>query len=162
MEYDKKSDLDIETDKSKFLKVSMNHSNNSQNLLFNNSVLSKPVPETASLFTSPQIANASPNMHSLFSAQTLASLNAQSFMKSKDEEEENSEDDEEFKGSESPNPYNPNENKSKSIYKKKYIKQVDNIYVFNKEQGKFVSKGSGFLSLEYTDVGKKTGLLLFR
>jgi hypothetical protein len=73
-----------------------------------------------------------------------------------------------FKGSESPEAYNPTnliqENKPqlKSIYIKKYVKQIENIFEYLKEEKKFVNKGTGFLSIEFTDIGKCTGLIVFR
>jgi len=70
--------------------------------------------------------------------------------------------------SNSPNLYNPIEKtdsqiKEKSIYTKKFVKEVENIFEYIKDGGKFVSKGKGFLSLEYADVDeKKVGVVVFR
>jgi hypothetical protein len=81
-----------------------------------------------------------------------------------DNEDNEEEGDNEPIGSDSPNAYNPVEDKkNKSIYTKKYLKQMENIYVFHKgEEKKYLSKGNGFLSIEYTNVGKKAGLIVYR
>jgi hypothetical protein len=83
--------------------------------------------------------------------------------KSDDEDEEGGED--ELQGSNSPNAYNPTENVStleKSKYTKKFVSHVDNILVYNKDENKFISKGSGYLSIEYTDVDTKSAFIVFR
>lgn len=72
-----------------------------------------------------------------------------------------------FQQSNSPNPYNPVEKsetqKEKGPYSKKYVKEIDNLFVYIRDEGKFVSKGKGFLSLEYAEMeGKKIGVVVFR
>ncbi len=55
--------------------------------------------------------------------------------------------------------------KEKGNKKKKYSKEIENIFVYAKEgdKGKFTSKGKGYLSLEYSDEdGKKVGAVVFR
>jgi hypothetical protein len=85
-----------------------------------------------------------------------------------DNEEDDNEDDQLFQ-SNSPNPYNPlseqpkEESKEKNPYTKKYIKEIENIYVYSKENNKFSSKGKGYLSLEYAEVeNKKIAVSVFR
>ena len=94
------------------------------------------------------------------------------FFDKKKEEEEKSEDDGEggedndlFK-SNSPNPYNPQETtkvNEQGPYKKKFLQELENIFIYLKKDGKFVSKGKGFLSLEFAQIdGKKIGVVVFR
>ena len=83
--------------------------------------------------------------------------------KKSDDEEDEGEDDE-LQGSNSPNAYNPENlnTKSTSKFTKMYVSHVENILVYNKEDNKFVSKGSGYLSIEYTDVDQKVAFIVFR
>jgi hypothetical protein len=87
--------------------------------------------------------------------------------KTKSDEEDNGEEGEDdvLQGSESPS-YNPTTRVAKdekSDYVKKFVRQIDNILVYNKEENKFVSKGSGFISVEYTDKDdKKAAFVVFR
>ena len=86
--------------------------------------------------------------------------------KEKSEDEAEGEDNNELFKSNSPNPYNPQE-ESKVIqqgpYKKKFLKELENIFVYIKSENKFVSKGKGFLSLEFADIdGKKIGVVVYR
>jgi len=85
-----------------------------------------------------------------------------------DNEEDNDEDNELFQ-SNSPNPYNPlseqpkEQSKEKNPYTKKYLKEIENIFVYSKENSKYSSKGKGFLSLEYAEIeGKKIAVTVFR
>ena len=81
--------------------------------------------------------------------------------KKEDEEEEG---DDNIGKSDSPNPYLPEvTNDESKDFKKLFVKKVDNCYVYNKEQNKFVSKGNGFISIETTDKdNKKFGFIMFR
>lgn len=155
-------------------------SNTGSTNIFSNSTLFSSNPGT-SLFGSTNNTNSlfgsSNNTNSLFGSKPLINFNnlakdANSFLNSKkeksDEEDDGEGADELFQGSNSPSgAYNPVEEKPKyevnSIYTKKYVKQIDNVFVYNNEEKKYVSKGSGFLSLEYSDKeNKKTGVLVFR
>lgn len=105
-------------------------------------------------------------------------------IESEDENDDNNEE-EILKPSNSPKAYDPinNENKSavKSIYTKKYVKEIDSFYELvreekiaddknteNKEEkkpefvNKYVNKGKGFLSLEYTDEAGTAAIIVFR
>lgn len=125
-----------------------------------------------SLFSNMPSASSS----SLFGSKTLFNFNSLktdsttflSGAKKETDEDENEDDNDLFEGSNSPNAFNPTEpkdhksSKEKGPYTRKYIKQIDNILVYNKEENKFVSKGNGYLSLEYTNQGKKTAVCVFR
>ena len=81
--------------------------------------------------------------------------------------QEGGEGDNDLFQSDSPNPYNAGDKQpvaaEKSVYTKKYNKEVESIYIFVKEDNKFVSKGKGFLSLESAEVdGKKVAVVVFR
>ena len=85
-----------------------------------------------------------------------------------DNEEDNGEDNELFQ-SNSPNPYNPlseqpkEQSKEKNPYTKKFLKEIENIFVYSKENNKYASKGKGFLSLEFAEIeGKKIAVAVFR
>ena len=101
----------------------------------------------------------------------MGSTSTTSFIKEKNEEDKSDEEgegDNDLFQSNSPNPYNQTEKvqpqaTEKSLYKKKYLKEVENIYIYSKDENKFVSKGKGFLSLEFADIeGKKVGVIVFR
>lgn len=109
------------------------------------------------------------------------------------EENEDNEDDI-LKPSNSPRAYDPvnNENKVafKSIYTKKYVKEIESFFELVKEEkkiiqtdsnikedkeksevkedkkpeiiNKYVNKGKGFLSLEYTEEGGKAAIIVYR
>lgn len=79
-------------------------------------------------------------------------------------DDEGGEDDNVGKSS-SPNPYNPIEAKANddSLFKKIYVKSVENFYLFNKDTKTYTSKGKGFLSIETSEEeGKKYALIMFR
>lgn len=94
----------------------------------------------------------------------------------KEEDKSGSEDEGEdqndlFQGSKSPDrdAYNPeksketNDNKEPSMYTKKFVKSVENLYIYSKKENKFISRGNGFLSVEYADHDdKRIGLVLCR
>lgn len=87
--------------------------------------------------------------------------------KSDDEDDDDNGGDDLFQGSNSPNAYNPVEQSVKaeaqSLYTKKYVKQIENLYVYSQSENKFVSKGSGYLSIEFSDKNDtKTGVIVFR
>ena len=86
--------------------------------------------------------------------------------KKEDESEDDGEGgDDLFEGSNSPKAYNPVEvvKTEESLYSKKYVKQIENLFAYNKEQNKFISKGNGYLSIEYSDKdGKKAAVIAFR
>jgi hypothetical protein len=121
----------------------------------------------------PSIFGNATEKSSLFSGAPLFSFNntgASSFMtsrkKSDDEEDGDGEDGNElFEGSNSPNAYNPVDNpleKEKSNYTKKYVKQIENVFVYNKTENKFVSKGNGYLSIEHPNDDQKLCFIVFR
>jgi len=58
--------------------------------------------------------------------------------------------------------YKPNKEDLNSPYSKKYNKLIETFYLFNKETKKYISKGEGYLSLEYTDKPSKVGVVVFR
>jgi len=58
--------------------------------------------------------------------------------------------------------FKPNKEDLNSPYLKKYNKLIETFYLFNKETKKYISKGEGYLSLEYTDKPSKVGVLVFR
>lgn len=54
-------------------------------------------------------------------------------------------------------------NEQKSPYTKKFVKNIDNLYVYTKSENKFINKGNGFLSVEYAEIdGKKVGVIVCR
>ena len=144
---------------------------------------------------------------SLFANSPLFSLNVNSnssdFLnntkKEDDSEEDNDNDEDILKPSNSPKGYDPVENKQdpavKSIYTKKYVKEIESLYELVKVEkenpkkdeekkstenegkkeekkdeinkkieyaSKYVNRGKGFLSLEYTEEGKKAAIIVFR
>jgi hypothetical protein len=109
-----------------------------------------------------------------------------------DENDDNNEEDI-LKPSDSPKAYDPinNENKGavKSIFTKKYLKEIESFYELVKEEvntckdskdkadeakseakeekntsfvNKYVNKGKGFLSFEYTEEGGKAAIMVYR
>lgn len=82
---------------------------------------------------------------SLFS--TLKS--SDSFKKTDEEDDEEGKEAEEYyrKEGEKIVGYKP-ENVPPSDYDKLFVKQVENLFAFNKEEKKFISRGKGFLSIE--------------
>jgi len=107
----------------------------------------------------------------LFNFSSLGQNSSSTFLNGKADEnksdEEGEEGDNDLFETNSPNPYNPPEKvqvvQEKSIYNKKYLKETENFYLFSKEDSKFVSKGKGFLSLEFADSdNKKVGVVVFR
>lgn len=131
---------------------------------------------SSSLFGSSTGSSSLFGSKTLFNFNSIASDSSKSFTEDKskpkeeksDNEEDDNEDDQLFQ-SNSPNPYNPlselpkEESKEKNPYTKKYIKEIENIYVYSKENNKFSSKGKGYLSLEYADIdNKKVAVAVFR
>jgi len=113
---------------------------------------------------------------SLFSSKPLfnfSSINSTTtFVKDKKEEDSDEgegEGENDLFESNSPNPYNPLEmakgpkTTEKGPYEKRFLKELENIFVYVKDEGKFVTKGKGFLSLEFAEVdNKKVGVIVFR
>lgn len=48
------------------------------------------------------------------------------------------------------------------LYEKQISKTIDNLYLFNKEENKFISKGKGFISIETSKQEKKSAVIVFR
>jgi hypothetical protein len=131
----------------------------------------------SSLFGSSIAGSSLFGSKSLFNFNSIASDNSK-FLTTEDkskakedksDNEEDNEDDNELFQSNSPNPYNPlseqpkEQSKEKNPYTKKYIKEIENVYVYSKENNKYSSKGRGFLSLEYAEIdGKKISVAVFR
>jgi hypothetical protein len=117
---------------------------------------------TSSLFGAKPLFN-----FSSINSSTTTFLNAGGDKKKDDDSGEEGEGDNDL-FHDSPNPYNSTEKitlqpTEKSPYAKKYLKEIENLFVFIKEDGKFVSKGKGYLSLEYADIDdKKVGVVVFR
>jgi hypothetical protein len=149
---------------------------NNKNKLFQDKGTSNPF-SSSSIFTNTgsSLFNFGTNTSgsSLFTGQKLFDFSSikkdegsffskQETQKSDDEDKEE-EGDDVLQGSESPNAYNPTEKKDeKNDFVKKFVRQIDNILVYNKEDNKFVSKGSGYISIEYTEVNKKAAFVVFR
>jgi len=129
---------------------------------------------TPSLFTNLTNTSSLFGSKPLFNFSSLGDNTNKDFFKGNSKKESDGEDGEGddndlFQPSSSPNAYNPTDDSNKgivtekSVYTKKYVKQIENLYVFHKEENKFVSKGTGFLSLEFADVdGKRVGVVVFR
>jgi hypothetical protein len=103
-----------------------------------------------------------------------------------DDNDDNENEDDILKPSNSPKPYDPvnntnsDKNSIKSIYAKRYVKEIESLYELVKEEkitekkeelkeekkieyvNKYVNKGKGYLSLEYTEEGQKTGIIVYR
>ena len=98
---------------------------------------------SGSLFNDPKISKGS----SLFST----FQNNDAFCKNK---EENSDDDEDGEGelcepTDNIEAYKPDDSTpANTEFNRVYVKQVENLYIFSKDENKFVSKGKGFISLE--------------
>jgi hypothetical protein len=147
--------------------------NTGSNIFSNSSLFS--TGNSSSIFSNSSSGSSLFGSKSLFNFNTISSGTASFLGESKKEpkvEEDKSEDEGEgdndlFQSSNSPNAYNPTDKtdiqKEKSIYEKKYVKEIENIFVYVKDESKYVSKGKGFLSLEYADVdNKKVGVIVFR
>ena len=81
-------------------------------------------------------------------------------------EDDNEENDNNGK-SNSPNPYNPendtNDQVNKNGFKKIYVKRIDNFYLFEKSENKYISRGNGFVSIETSNKdNKKLAVIMFR
>jgi hypothetical protein len=129
----------------------------------------------SSLFSGSSSSLFSGGSNSLFGAKPLFNFSSVGatggFLNKKEEEEKSDEEggegDNDLFQSDSPNPYNASDKQpvaaEKSVYSKKYNKEVESIYIFVKEDNKFVSKGKGFLSLESAEIdGKKVAVVVFR
>ena len=102
----------------------------------------------------------------------FSSLNTgKTFINDQEKKEDDEDNDEEggddlFEGSNSPKAYNPEKEiikTEKSDYEKKYVKQIENLLAYSKETNKFVSKGTGYLSIEVSDKDNKyTAAIVFR
>jgi len=141
----------------------------SNNLFSGSSLFSASSSGSTSLFANTSSSSSLFGSKPLFNFSSLGSTN--NFVKKDDEDKSDEEggDENDLFQSNSPNPYNPletstvSQSQEKSIYTKKYVKEIDNIFVYSKEENKFVSKGKAFLSLEYADAdGKKVGVVVFR
>lgn len=79
-----------------------------------------------------------------------------------DEEGSDGEDEKEEKRSDSPEAYRPTTEKTNGPYNKKYVKLVESFFVYNRKDKKYLSKGDGYLSIEYTEEPKKNAVIVFR
>ena len=132
------------------LKSSNLFSSENKNLIFGNS--------TNSLFNN--------NNNSLFGNSTLFNFDKKKEEEKKEEEEDENEDNNIGK-SNSPNHYNPenedNEKEDENGFKKIYVKKIDNFYLLDKNEKKYISKGDGYLSIETYNKDKKKGaVIMFR
>ena len=109
----------------------------------------------------------------LFSFSSATNTGANPFASKKDDDEDEDKDEGDdgdndlFKTEEDGNATSAADKQPKvaveSVYTKKYNKEADNIFIFVKEDNKFVSKGKGYLSLEFAEVdAKKIGVVVFR
>ena len=87
----------------------------------------------------------------------------------KKEEEDEEEGDDNIGKSNSPkHEYNPEKEKeSENGNKKKYVKKMNDVYLLDKKEKKFISRGEGFLSIEIQEIekdGKKErfAILIYR
>ena len=148
--------------------------------------LSNPSKEVKSLFGNNNSSNilSSDNKNSLFgnSNNSLFNYNNSSLFgnsslfnfsdknkKSESEEEKDDESDENNKigKSNSPNHYNPeeenNEKENENGFKKIFVKKIDNLYLLDKKENKYFSKGNGYISIETCDKdNKKIAVIMFR
>lgn len=51
---------------------------------------------------------------------------------------------------------------SKNLYDKLISKHIENLYIFNKEENKYISKGKGFISIETSKQQQKSSVIVFR
>merc|ERR1712032_891927 len=111
------------------------------------------------------------NKSSLFANSSLfGNSNSSLFSnENKNNVEEEGEGEDEQKPS-TPTQYDPLVTSKDSIYKKEFVKEIDSFFeltkVENEEkkttENKYVNKGRGFLSLEYTEKEEKTALIVYR
>lgn len=112
----------------------------------------------SSLFSNSNITKGS----SLFSnLPTNNNLFSNSNTNKEDDEEDNDNEEVFKKESEAVIGFNPENQPQESEYNKLFVKQVDNLYIFSKDEKKFVSKGKGFISLE-KHKEKNTAFVIFR
>lgn len=126
---------------------------------------------SGSLFSNSSLFNTGSS--SLFSSKPLFNFNSFSNKESnfykKDEEEnksdEESGDDNDLFKSDSPKYERPQESTvtEEGPFKKRFSKDLENIYLFSVSDKKFVSKGKGFISLEYAEIeNNKIGVVVYR
>ena len=135
--------------------------------------LSKPLTQPQSLFGSGSLfGNTSKpslfgNNDSVLFSKDSALFNFKEKKEESDEEEEGENDN--LGKSDSPNPYNPEEEKDKEKegFRKIYVKKIDNFYMHEKKEneanGKYISKGEGFVSIEtHEEKDKRFACVVFR
>ena len=84
-----------------------------------------------------------------------------------DNNEEGNDVDDNNGKSNSPNYYNPendvNDKENENGFKKIYVKRIDNFYLFEKSENKYISRGNGFVSIETSNKdNKKFAVIMFR
>ena len=132
--------------------------------------LSKPLTQPQSLFGSGSLFNTKPTLFGNTESSLFSKDSALFNFKEKKEESDEEEDENDNLGkSDSPNPYNPEEDKDKEKegFKKIYVKKIDNFYMFEKKEneanGKYISKGEGFVSIEtHEENDKRFACVVFR
>ena len=147
-------------------------SNNNGSSLFSGSLFSNNANKN-SLFGSSSgssLSNLFSNLNkteggSLFNFSNLSNGGSTFFNKKNESDEEGSDgekDNENEKRSDSPEVYRPTTEKSTGPYTKKYVKLVESFFVYNKKDKKYLSKGDGYFSIEYSEEPKKSAVFVFR
>jgi len=140
--------------------------NNKNNLFPSGSLFSSGGSQLSGLFQSINNPPEGGSMFSSLSQNTGGFFLQNTKIGGDDDDEEGSggEDEEEGKNgkSDSPEPYRPMTEKSTGPYSKKYIKLIDNFAIYDKKEKKYHSKGDGYLSIEYVEEPKKSGVIVFR
>jgi hypothetical protein len=163
-----KSDSKDESDNKEKPKLFQTGSNNlfSGSSLFNtgSTSLLDSLKSSSSLFSS----NNKIDFNSLATKPLFTQLKPENKKGSDDEDDEEGAD-ELFESNSPKHSYNPTleHNVKKQIEKddftKKYVKEIENLFVYTKSSNKYVSKGKGYLSLEHAEIdGKKISVVLFR
>ena len=135
--------------------------------------LSNPISQPKSLFenTNSNSLFGNNNSTSLFENKPIFDFsNINKKNENEDNDDKNEDDNEENDNngkSNSPNPYNPendiNNEENKNGFKKIYVKRIDNFYLFEKSENKYISRGNGFVSIETSNKdNKKFAVIMFR
>lgn len=117
------------------------------------------------------------NKSSLFSGSSLFGGSSLFSNEKKPEEEEEGEGEDEQKPG-TPTQYDPNASSANSVYKKEFVKEMESFYELTKVEkvnegennsdkdkifeNKYLNKGRGFLSLEFTEEGGNNALVVYR
>lgn len=99
---------------------------------------------------------------SLFAS--LSANNSNLFANKEGSDDEGEDEGEEvFQKSNSPDAFKPTESKpANSDFNRIYIKQIENFFVYSKDDNKYLAKGKGFISIEQHKEKEKSYFIVFR